>query len=138
MPDIIVKDLLLKHPPPASYVHPIPKATLSRKAWTDQFHLIPNPTIHKSTVDSVNQFLASDQYSPNSNSIYTADPSDHDRFDRMVHKLNYLDLERIEIEGDVTREFLCKYWSSCFSCLAEEFKLSTKITIRSSRSNNYK
>lgn len=58
------------------------------------------------TLDGVNRFLASDQYSPSSNSImYTADPSDIDRLDKPAYRLNYLSPIVIQSEGDVERGF---------------------------------
>jgi hypothetical protein len=102
---VTVVDLLQEHPPEAFYGRFTSGPSLSRKPWTDAYHPISDPTVHVPTLDGVNQFLASEQYIVNSNSFYTADPSDHDRLDKRAYPLNYLDCVHIQSEADVTRDF---------------------------------
>lgn len=100
-----IGDLLLESPPPASYARLGSGPSLSRKSWTDNYLPITNPNIYVPTLDGVHSFLALDQYTPNSNSIYTTDASDIDRLDRSAYRLNYLDRIDIQSEGDVDRDF---------------------------------
>ncbi|APA13349.1 hypothetical protein SS1G_08066 [Sclerotinia sclerotiorum 1980 UF-70] len=101
--EVRVSDLLLENPPRALYSRLASAPSLSKKAWTDAYHPISNPTVHLATLNGVNGFLALDQYQ--ADSIYSTDGSDIDRLDKSAYRLNYLDRVDIQTEGDVERDF---------------------------------
>jgi hypothetical protein len=71
----------------------------------DRYHPISHATFHQASYDSINGFIAADQYTPPNHTLDTEDLSDAQRLNKTTYPSYYLGYEHIQTKDDVVQDF---------------------------------